>query len=167
MKKMPIITKGQITAIFLLLFFWGSGYILYLGAAGQIDLIFLPKSIFRQRFVQVHLSGAVSGAQLRRVDADSFLWEIIYQDNQYAEYVDWAQVPMGRRVYDGLDFSVPFRMLRDGEKLPAQLVQSGHGLILRTLPCLPEVLRRADKEKIERWLEQPGSGIGCAQKYLR
>jgi hypothetical protein len=119
--------------------------------------------------VHIHLSGAVSQPGERVVAGAKTVWQVVAEDNALRDWVQWAKLPIGRRVYEGMELYIPFRRLRQGERIPWTLVQRSGGRLLCSLPCWPHkkcAAKGLGQRSFERFLKQ-NRFQSCKKRYIR
>lgn len=166
---MPIITREHILGGLVLALFVLAGVLLsLLGQRGE-EMASTPQALWYKDKVYIQLRGAVSQTGERSVAKEKTVWQVVAEGNALRDWVQWSKLPIGRRVYEGMDLYIYFRQLRQGERIPWSLVQQSGGRLLCSLPCWPQKGCGAgglDKKVFERFLAQKRFQ-SCKKRYIR
>lgn len=156
--SLPIIYKGQLRTILFLLIFISLGYLFHFIFSSTSAPWNEGASIWRRDKVEVFIRGAHSSTGKKLVHADWSYWQLISKDNEFIDLVDWNRIPLSKRVYHGLELSVPFRILRKGEKIRETLVYKSNGQVLQSVPCIRFSKLKSDIKYSSKWYDKVKSG---------
>jgi hypothetical protein len=166
---MPIITREQLITLSGFLFFCLIGIILYqiLNHSGKLN--HFPDYFIKKKWVQINLKGAVSKEGERKVSANASLWQVISSQNQWNSYVNWTKVPLASQPFHGMEYQVPFRVLRAGEVMEINEIIVSQGKLLNCIPCfekkgflLGKISNREEFIKFSKNLKK----YACFKKYI-